>query len=193
MNKGPFTSAPTSGIVPEDFYLNKNDGYIYLYNGSTWSKITDYTDSKYLQAMNDMLSISNSSTNNSLITATNAHIENLATRNILANKIATQTINLNSNGLIKSNNFVSFTLFKLISKTPELIFYPADEHQFKMELLKGKKAHFVLTYSSGKTVTTPWNASSFDAGSNLRGNIQSRPFWRNKNKEGLVKVEVRID
>lgn len=82
---------------------------------------------------------------------------------------------------------------KKAGKTPELIFYPADEHQFKMELLKGKKAHFVLTYSSGKTVTTPWNASSFDAGSNLRGNIQSRPFWRNKNKEGLVKVEVRID
>ena len=107
MYKGALSSAPTSGIVPEDFYLNKNDGYIYLYNGSTWTKITDYTDSKYLQAINDMLSISNTSTNNSLITATNAHIENLATRNILANKIATQTINLNNNGLIKSNNFVS--------------------------------------------------------------------------------------
>jgi hypothetical protein len=107
MYKGALSSAPVSGIVPEDFYLNKNDGYIYLYNGSTWAKITDYTDSKYLQAINDMLSISNTSTNNSLITATNAHIENLATRNILANKIATQTINLNNNGLIKSNNFVS--------------------------------------------------------------------------------------
>lgn len=76
---------------------------------------------------------------------------------------------------------------------PELVFHPADEDQFKAELMKQKKAHFVLTYSSGKTVITPWNASSFDSGSNLRGNIQSRPFWRNKNKEGLVKVEVFID
>lgn len=82
---------------------------------------------------------------------------------------------------------------KKTGKTPELIFHPADEYQFKIELLKQKKAHFVLTYSSGKTVTTPWSASSFDAGSNLRGNIQSRPFWRSKNKEGLVKVEVFVD
>lgn len=82
---------------------------------------------------------------------------------------------------------------KKTGKTPELIFHPADEYQFKTELLKQKKAHFVLTYSSGKTVTTPWNASSFDAESNLRKNIQSRPFWRNKSKEGLVKVEVFID
>ena len=76
---------------------------------------------------------------------------------------------------------------------PELIFVPADENIFKTELLKSKKAHFVLTYASGKIVTSPWNISSFDASSNLRSNIQSRPFWRNKAKEGLVKVEVFID
>ena len=83
-----------------------------------------------------------------------------------------------------------------ISKTknvPELVFHPANEDHFKTELMKRKKAHFILTYSSGKTVTTPWNASSFDESSKLRGNIQSRPFWRNKSKEGLIKVEVFID
>lgn len=85
------------------------------------------------------------------------------------------------------------TKSKKSSKTPELIFYPADELQFRTELLSRKKAHFVLTYASGKTVISPWKASSFDVGSSLRGNIQSRPFWRTKNKEGLIKVEVFID
>ena len=79
------------------------------------------------------------------------------------------------------------------SSLPELIFYPADEQLFKAELVKSKKAHFVLSYASGKMVTSLWNASSFDSDSSLRGNIQSRPFWRNKNKEGLIKVEVFID
>lgn len=85
------------------------------------------------------------------------------------------------------------TKSKKSSAMPELIFTPADERQFKSELLIRKKAHFDLTYTSGKKVTSPWNASSFDSDSNLRGNIQSRPFWRNKAKEGLIKVEVFID
>ena len=85
------------------------------------------------------------------------------------------------------------TKSKKSSKTPNLIFCPADEIGFKAELLRRKKAHFVLTYASGKVVTSPWNVSSFGVESNLRGNIQSRPFWRNKNKEGLVQVEVFID
>lgn len=82
---------------------------------------------------------------------------------------------------------------KKSSKLPALIFYPADETQFKNELLARKKAHFDLTYESGKKITSPWNVYSFDADSNLKKNIQSRPFWRNKAKEGLVKVEVFVD
>jgi hypothetical protein len=76
---------------------------------------------------------------------------------------------------------------------PELVFCPAGEEQFKSELLKSKKARIVLTYDSGHVKETAWNAESFDITSNLRRNIQSRPFWRNKNKEGLVKVEVIVD
>lgn len=87
----------------------------------------------------------------------------------------------------------STTTPKKSSKLPELIFYPGDEAQFKADLLRRKKAHFVLTYSSGKTVISPWSAASFDSDSSLRKNIQSRPFWRSKNKEGLVKVEVFVD
>lgn len=108
---------------------------------------------------------------------------------------------LSKNGIVKrlttpapkSTALEVTTKSKKYSKIPELIFIPADEKQFKNELLTRKKAHFDLTYASGKKVTSPWNASSFDFSSNLRCNIQSRPFWRNKAKEGLIKVEVFID
>ncbi len=76
---------------------------------------------------------------------------------------------------------------------PELVFIPSNEEDFKMALLKSKKARFILTYASGHVKESVWNAEAFDVTSNLRGNIQSRPFWRNKNKEGLVKVEVVVD
>lgn len=77
--------------------------------------------------------------------------------------------------------------------TTELVFSPADEKQFKTALLNRKKAHFILTYSSGKIVTSAWDARNFTAASNLRANIQSKTFWRNKDIEGLIKVEVFID
>ena len=76
---------------------------------------------------------------------------------------------------------------------PDIIFYPSDEEQFKNELLRSKKAHFVLTYQSGVIKTSPWTADHFDITSNLRANIQSKPFWRKKTQEGLLKVEVHID
>ena len=76
---------------------------------------------------------------------------------------------------------------------PELVFVPADESQFKEELLKNKQAHFVLTYASGHKKVSVWKADNFDIASDLKRNIQSRPFWRKKNSEGLLKVEVIID
>lgn len=82
---------------------------------------------------------------------------------------------------------------KTHSYQPDLIFHPADEEEFKKELLKSKKAHFELTYDTGVTKTSPWNAAKFSSTSNLRGNIESKAFWREKDKEGLVKVEVFID
>ena len=75
----------------------------------------------------------------------------------------------------------------------ELIFYPSDEVIFKNDLLRSKKAHFVLTYDSGAVKTTSWDAKNFEESSNLRGNIQSKTFWRNGKKEGLIKVEAYID
>ena len=77
--------------------------------------------------------------------------------------------------------------------TTELVLYPSDAKKFKEQLLQRKKAHFVLTYDSGIQKITTWNANDFKPASNLRGNITSKPFWRNGKKEGLIKVEAYID
>ena len=74
-----------------------------------------------------------------------------------------------------------------------LVFHPSDETTFKDELLKRKKAHFVLTYDSGKVITTPWDAKNFQPTSDLRNNIKSKTFWRSGKAEGLVTVEAYID
>lgn len=93
----------------------------------------------------------------------------------------------------------TFSMIKAINPreksqaSPVLIFYPANEEQFKIELLKRQKAHFELTYNTGIKKTIFWNAEKLKVTSNLRGNIESKTFWRNKDKEGLMKVEVFID
>lgn len=78
---------------------------------------------------------------------------------------------------------------------PEIILNPNDEQIFTSTLLQRKKGHFVLTYASGEVKTISWKADKFKKESNLKGNIQSKTFWRNNNKhqEGLLKVEVYID
>ena len=112
--------------------------------------------------------------------------------------------NAGVSSIVKSAAIVSTTISSTMPTTkcsivksrkalPELIFYPANEEEFKKALLISKKARFVLTYDSGHVKESFWNAESFDESSNLRGNIQSRPFWRNKTNEGLVKVEVIVD
>lgn len=106
--KGAFASNPTSNIVNDDWYLNSTDGYCYYNNKGTWLKITDYSDYRYIQAMNDMINLSPRLTNNSeLKTAVNIWVKNLTAGNILADNIATKTLRLNSGGTIQSNNYVA--------------------------------------------------------------------------------------
>jgi hypothetical protein len=100
-----------------------------------------------------------------------------------------------SNLKVTSASPISSVLTKTRTRKslPELSFFPADEQQFKKELLKSKRARFVLTYESGVVKESPWKCEAFDIDSNLKANIQSRPFWRRKDQEGLVKVEVHIN
>ena len=73
------------------------------------------------------------------------------------------------------------------------MFNPSDEDAFKTQFIKSKSAYFVLTYDTGITKTSRWRARDFDASSNLRRNIESKLFWRNATKEGLIKVEAFVD
>lgn len=106
--RGAYSSAPTSSLVSGDWYLNTGDGYCYYYTGSSWTKITSYSDYRYLQAMDDMVNLSATlKSNSSLTTSVNNWVKNLCAGTVLADTIATKTINLKTSGVIKSNNYVT--------------------------------------------------------------------------------------
>ncbi|WP_114189357.1 hypothetical protein [Microvirga aerophila] len=74
----------------------------------------------------------------------------------------------------------------------ELHFFPADEAVFKAQLIKEKKAYFVLYNNDGSaTPIKEWNAANFTDASNLRGNIFTGQLrrWR---KRGIGKAVFAI-
>lgn len=57
---GVYSSAPSTrgdrtSLVTGDTYLNNTNGYLYVYNGSSWSAISDTTDSRYFEYLGDMM------------------------------------------------------------------------------------------------------------------------------------------
>lgn len=105
--KGALSTPPTTDIVIGDWYLNTTDNVIHWYNGSNWNNtVTDYKDYRYKPALNDMLAIAAEKPTVGFIAIVTAHIQNLAAGNILANEIATQTLELKDDGVIKSDNYV---------------------------------------------------------------------------------------
>ena len=102
--KGALSTPPTTDIVIGDWYLSTTDNVIHWYNGSNWNNtVTNYSDYRYSSAINDMIEIAATNPNAPFISVTNAWIKNLAAGNILADEIATQTLELKDNGVIKSN------------------------------------------------------------------------------------------
>lgn len=95
------TTKPTMAFEG-DYYLNTTDGYIYSYDGTTWVKITNYNDARYKMAMTDMINLAATNSNVPFLSVTNAWIKNLAAGNILADEIATQTLELKDDGVIRS-------------------------------------------------------------------------------------------
>jgi hypothetical protein len=69
---------------------------------------------------------------------------------------------------------------------------PADENDFKRELLLTRKAEITWIYSDGTQMVEPWNAFKFKATSNVKNNIQGRTPWREKDVNRLVEVRVKI-
>lgn len=107
INGGKYHSTTKPAMAFEgDYYLNTTDGYIYSYDGTAWVKITNYNDARYKMAMTDMINLAATNPNVPFFFVTNAWIKNLAAGNILADEIATQTLELKDDGVIKSDNYV---------------------------------------------------------------------------------------
>ena len=88
-----------------DTYLNTTTGYLYEYDGVKWVAITDVSDSRYNQAINDMIAFATENPDLPFITARNAWIKRLTVGGLLANEIATKMLIVRDKGVIKSENY----------------------------------------------------------------------------------------
>lgn len=75
----------------------------------------------------------------------------------------------------------------------EVILIPANPEEFKRQLLKVKKAKRTLVYKDGSIKEATWNASDFKEASGLMNNIKSTSYWRNRKKNGLSQVILKIE
>ncbi len=76
----------------------------------------------------------------------------------------------------------------------EYIFDPPDEKQFKKQLIQNKYAHIKIFYKDGHEEYKPWDASRFTENSNLRGNINSKTWFRRDyvQRNGVIKAIFSI-
>lgn len=76
-------------------------------------------------------------------------------------------------------------------KKPELQFTPANEDEFKAQLLETKQAELTIYKSDGSRELVYWSAHRFTPDSNLRSNLWSGYLrgWQNK---GIVKAELAV-
>lgn len=88
-----------------DTYLDTTTGYLYEYDGVKWVAITDVSDSRYNQAINDMIAFAGKNPDLPFITARNAWIKRLTVDGLLANEIATKMLIVRDKGVIKSENY----------------------------------------------------------------------------------------
>lgn len=77
----------------------------------------------------------------------------------------------------------------------EYVFYPPDEREFKRQLLQNKHAHIKIFYRDGREEYKSWNASRFTEDSNLRGNINSKTWFRQDyvQRNGVIKAIFSIN
>lgn len=88
-----------------DTYLNTTTGYLYEYDGVKWVAITDVSDSRYNQAINDMIAFATEKPDLPFLTVRNAWIKRLTVDGLLANEIATKMLIVRDKGVIKSKNY----------------------------------------------------------------------------------------
>ena len=72
---------------------------------------------------------------------------------------------------------------------------PANSEDFLAALLRTKKAWIEVSYKDGRQEVRPWNATRMKSTSNVRGNLRSRPEFRNRAWQGygIASLRVSID
>ncbi len=71
---------------------------------------------------------------------------------------------------------------------------PSPVAEFKRQLLVKRMATISIYFRDGRIEQRPWNASGFTEGSNVMGNLRSRPEFRQGNwqRNGIIKVHVTL-
>lgn len=101
-------------LVIDDFYLNSTDGYIHVVVSSElieekikaeWASITDYTDPRYKQAMNDMIAIAGSDRSEGFMSVVNLWVKNLTAQTALIQNLFAKVMKMENGGIFKSDNY----------------------------------------------------------------------------------------
>lgn len=94
--------------VEGDTYINAADGYLYAYDSAErlWTKIPSYADSRYNQAINDMIALSNNTGYDAeFLNVINLWVRNLTAQTALINQLFAKELTLQGGGVIKSANY----------------------------------------------------------------------------------------
>ena len=72
---------------------------------------------------------------------------------------------------------------------------PPNSEDFLAALLRTKKAWIEVSYEDGRKEVRPWNATQMKPTSNVRGNLRSRPEFRNRvwQQLGIASLRVTIE
>ena len=101
-------------LVTDDFYLNSTDGYIHVVVSSEliegkikaeWVSITNYTDTRYKQAMNDMIAIAGSDRSEGFMSVVNLWVKNLTAQTALIQNLFAKVMKMENGGIFKSDNY----------------------------------------------------------------------------------------
>jgi hypothetical protein len=71
----------------------------------------------------------------------------------------------------------------------DITYYPADEENFKQQLLQKKVAYLLLHKLDGTKELKEWNAINITNNSNINGNLRSG-YLRDWKKKGIVSAKV---
>ena len=97
-------------LVADDFYLNSTDGYIHIVtsvneSAVSWGQVSSYSDTRYKQAMNDMIAIAGSDRSEGFMSVVNLWVKNLTAQTALIQNLFAKVMKMENGGIFKSDNY----------------------------------------------------------------------------------------